>query len=57
MRELLTLAEREMHEQAIAYAWIWRRPHTQFVVGRMPVTYFKDYLPGMRVELVWNGAL
>ena len=35
---------KELHEQAIAQACIWRYPHTIFVPDRMPVTLFKERL-------------
>lgn len=43
--ELLTLADREMHYQAIARATLWHRPYTLIIPGRMPVTYFRDRIP------------
>lgn len=49
--ELLTLADREMHEQAIAKAWLWRIPHTVCVVGKMPVTRFQEKLPEYQAEV------
>lgn len=36
----------ELHQQACAQAWIWRRPHTLVTPGKMPFTHFANKLPG-----------